>query len=394
MLVAVTVIVYIQDNVGWGWGLGIPTIAMFLSIITFVFGYPMYRNLDPSGSPFTRLVQVCVAAFKKRNLARVSDPKLLYENDQLDASISLAGKLLHTKHMTFLDKAATVTEEDNVKSPNLWRLNTVHRVEELKSVIRMGPIWAAGIIFITAYSQQSTFSLQQAKTMDRHLTSSFQIPAGSMTVFTFTCMLATTAFYDRLFVPFIRTFTGIDRGITFLQRMGIGFVISILATLVAGFVEVKRKHVASAYGLTDNPKATIPIFVFWLVPQYGLYGVAEAFMSIGHMEFLYDQAPESMRSTAMALFWSANSLGHYLSTLLVTVVHKLSAGPGGSNWLPDYNLNEGKLEYFYWLITVMQIINLVYYVFCAKFYTFKPVEIHRKEDGESTRDAVELASHV
>ncbi|GMP83270.1 hypothetical protein CsSME_00037238 [Camellia sinensis var. sinensis] len=176
--------------------------------------------------------------------------------------------------------------------------------------------------------------------------------------------------------------------------MGIGFVISILATLVAGFVEVKRKHVASAYGLTNNPKATIPIFVFWLVPQYGLHGVAEAFMSIGHMEFLYDQAPESMRSTAMALFWSANSLGHYVSTLLVTVVHKLSAGPDGSNWLPDYNLNEGKLEYFYWLITVMQIINLVYYVFCAKFYTFKPVEIHRKEDGESTRDAVELASHV
>ncbi|THG19996.1 protein NRT1/ PTR FAMILY 3.1-like [Camellia sinensis] len=394
MLVAVTVIVYIQDNIGWGWGLGIPAIAMFLSLITFVFGYPMYRNLDPSGSPFTRLVQVCVAAFKKRNLARVSDPKLLYENDQLDASISLEGKLLHTKHMKFLDKAATVTEEDDLKSPNLWRLNTVHRVEELKSVIRMGPIWAAGIILITAYSQQTTFSLQQAKTMDRHLTSSFQIPAGSMTVFTFTCMLATTAFYDRLFVPFIRTFTGIDRGITFLQRMGIGFVISIIATLVAGFVEVKRKHVASAYGLTDNPKATIPISVFWLVPQYGLHGVAEAFMSIGHMEFFYDQAPESMRSTAMALFWSAISLGSYLSTLLVTVVHKLSAGPGGSNWLPDYNLNEGKLEYFYWLITLMQIINLVYYAFCAKFYTFKPVEIHRKEDGESTGDGVELASHV
>ncbi|THF99040.1 hypothetical protein TEA_000656 [Camellia sinensis var. sinensis] len=132
------------------------------------------------------------------------------------SSISLLLVLLSV--LLFLDKAATVTEEDDLKSPNLWRLNTVHRVEELKSVIRMGPIWAAGIILITAYSQQTTFSLQQAKTMDRHLTSSFQIPAGSMTVFTFTCMLTTTAFYDRLFVPFIRTFTGIDRGITFLQR--------------------------------------------------------------------------------------------------------------------------------------------------------------------------------
>jgi peptide/histidine transporter 3/4 len=99
MLVAVTVLVYIQENIGWGWGLGIPTILMFMSIITFILGYPLYRNLNPAGSPFTRLVQVLVAACKKRNLPMVSDPKLLYQNDELDASISVDGKLLHTKQM-------------------------------------------------------------------------------------------------------------------------------------------------------------------------------------------------------------------------------------------------------------------------------------------------------
>ena len=99
MLLAVTVVVYIQDNVGWGWGLGTPTVAMALSIIAFLIGYPLYRNMDPAGSPFTRLIQVCVAAFKKRNLPMVSDPKFLYENDELDAPISLAGRLVHTKHM-------------------------------------------------------------------------------------------------------------------------------------------------------------------------------------------------------------------------------------------------------------------------------------------------------
>ncbi|XP_052199120.1 protein NRT1/ PTR FAMILY 3.1-like [Diospyros lotus] len=401
MLVAVTVIVYIQDNIGWGWGLGIPTIAMFLSIITFIFGYPLYRNLDPSGSPFTRLVQVCVAAFRKRNLGMVSDPKLLYENDELDASISVAGRLLHSKNFKFLDKAAIVTGEDNPKSPNLWRLNTVHRVEELKSVIRMGPIWAAGILLITAYAQQNTFSLQQAKTMDRHLTHSFQIPAGSMTVFTMSSMLATIAFYDRLFIPAVRRLTGLDRGISFLHRMGIGFVISILATLVAGFVEIKRKHAAAASGLMDKPYSIIPISVFWLVPQYTLHGIAEAFMSIGHLEFFYDQAPESMKSTAMALFWTAISIGNYVSTLLVSLVHKFSAGAGGENWLPDNNLNKGRLEYFYWLITLLQILNLCYYLCCAKIYTYKPIEIRRGEghggEGEPANaddDGLQLARHV
>ena len=96
VLIAVTVIVYIQENVGWGWGLGIPTVAFAISIIAFVLGLPLYRNFKPSGSPFTRLTQVMVAACRKRNLAMVSDPSLLYENEELDAAITANGILLHT----------------------------------------------------------------------------------------------------------------------------------------------------------------------------------------------------------------------------------------------------------------------------------------------------------
>lgn len=392
ILVAVTVLVYIQDNVGWGLGLGIPTVAMFLSIIAFIVGYPLYRNVNPAGSPFTRLMQVAVAAFHKRNVPNVPDPNLLYQNDEMDASISLGGKLVHSEQMKFLDKAAIVTAEDNSKTPNKWRLNTVHRVEELKSIIRMGPIWASGILLITAYAQQGTFSLQQAKTMDRHITKSFQIPAGSMSVFTIITMLTTTALYDRVLIRVARRFTGLDRGISFLHRMGIGFVISTIATFVAGFVEMKRKNVALAHGLIEHSHETIPISVFWLVPQYSLHGLAEAFMSIGHLEFFYDQAPESMTSTAMAFFWTSISLGNYISTFLVSLVHKFTAGPDGSNWLPDTNLNKGRLEYFYWLITLLQFINLIYYLFCAKFYTYKQIQIHDRGDSSSEGNHIELAT--
>ncbi|OWM75784.1 hypothetical protein CDL15_Pgr009428 [Punica granatum] len=394
MLVALTVLVYIQDNIGWGWGLGIPTILMFLSVVALVSGHPLYRMLDPAGSPFTRLVQVSVAAFKKRKVENVSDPDLLYRNNELDAPISVGGKLVHTKYMKFLDKAATVTEEDNPKTPNLWRLSTVHRVEELKQIIKMGPIWAAGILLFTSYAQQHTFSLQQARTMDRHLGGSFQIPAGSMSVFTMSAMLLTIIFYDRAFVPIARRFTGLDRGISVLHRMGIGFTISILPTFIAGFVEVKRKQAAADHGLTHLAHSTIPISVFWLIPQYCLHGIAEAFMSIGHLEFFYDQSPESMKSTAMALFWIAISAGNYVSTLLVTLVHKFSAGPDGSNWLPDNNLNVGKLEYFYWILTLLQVLNLFYYICCAKRYKYKPIQLHKVEARDSDEDGVELKPNV
>ncbi|KAF8398193.1 hypothetical protein HHK36_017119 [Tetracentron sinense] len=396
-LTALTVVVYIQDNVGWGWGLGLPAIAMALSVIAFVLGSPLYKKLKPAGSPFLRLTQVVVAAVKKRRTVRPSDPGLLYENRELDAAISCNGRLLHTNQLKFFDRAAIITEGENRDSNpfNPWRLSTVHRVEELKSIIRMLPISAAGILLVTASSHQNSFSIQQARTMDRHLSPSFQIPPATMNIFNVLTMLLGLVAYERIFVRIARRFTGNPSGITYLQRMGIGFAINIISTMVASFVEMKRKNVAANHNLLDKPLAIIPISVFWLVPQYSLHGLAEVFMSVAHLEFLYDQSPESMRSTAVALYWIAISAGNYLSTLLISLIHKYSGKE--RNWLPDRNLNVGKLEYYYMLVSGIQVINLIYYTICAWFYTFKPLEevetrsSAKLENGISKEGYVELA---
>lgn len=95
-LSALTIVVYIQDNMGWGWGLGIPTIAMLISIITFVLGSPLYKHVKPEGSPLVRLAQVIVAAVKKRKEALPNNSELLYQNWELDVAISSEGRLLHT----------------------------------------------------------------------------------------------------------------------------------------------------------------------------------------------------------------------------------------------------------------------------------------------------------
>lgn len=100
VLLALTVVVYIQENVGWGWGFGIPAIAMFASIVVFLAGYPLYVRLKPGGSPFTRLAQVAAAAFRKRNAPLPEDPRMLYQDHELDALISTNGRLLHTNQLT------------------------------------------------------------------------------------------------------------------------------------------------------------------------------------------------------------------------------------------------------------------------------------------------------
>ncbi|KAG6596175.1 Protein NRT1/ PTR FAMILY 3.1, partial [Cucurbita argyrosperma subsp. sororia] len=380
-LTALTVVVYIQDNVGWGWGFGLPTIAMALSVVAFVVGSPLYNKLKPSGSPLVRLAQVVVAAVKKRKASLPEDPKLLYRNHKLDAAIAIQGRLVHTDQFKWLDKAAVITTDESTSDPpNLWRLATVHRIEELKSIIRMLPIWAAGILLVTASSHQHSFTVQQARTMNRHLTPTFEIPPASLSIFGILSMLTGLVLYERLLVPFARRFTKNPSGITCLQRMGVGFAINILATLVSSLIEIRRKKVAAEHNLLDDPTATIPFSVFWLVPQFWLHGIAEVFMSVGHLEFMYDQSPESLRSTATALYWLAISMGNYVGTLMVSLVHKYSGKE--HNWLPDRNLNRGRLERYYWLVSGIQVLNLVYYVVCAWFYTYKPLEEEKDDEGE------------
>ncbi|CAM0955518.1 unnamed protein product [Alopecurus aequalis] len=387
-LLALTVVVYIQENVGWGWGFGIPAIAMFVSILVFVVGYPLYVRLKPGGSPFTRLAQVVAAAYKKRTAPLPEDPRMLYQDKELDALISTYGRLLHTDHLTFFDRAAIVTPADTAGSGklDLWRLATVHRVEELKSLVRMLPIWSGAILLVTAGSHNNSFTIMQARTMDRHVTQHFQIPPATMSIFGTLAMLVTLALYDRAFVPIARRITGKPSGITYFQRMATGLAISILGVASAALVEAKRRGSAAEHGLLDTPATVVPMSVFWLVPQYAIHGVAEGFSSVAHMEFLYDQAPESMRSTAAALFWLSASIGSYMGTVLVTAVQSATRGSG--EWLQD-NINMGRLDAYYWLVTCLMLLNLGYYLICFHFYTMKPLEL--AEDGDREKE-LELSS--
>ena len=66
------VIVYIQDNVGWGLGFGICAIPNAIAVVLFVLGKRFYRQVKPNGSPFTSIARVIVAAIRKRKLLGTS----------------------------------------------------------------------------------------------------------------------------------------------------------------------------------------------------------------------------------------------------------------------------------------------------------------------------------
>ncbi|KAL2232979.1 protein NRT1/ PTR FAMILY 6.3 [Sesamum indicum] len=370
-LVAVTVLVYIQDNVGREWGYGICACAIVVALAVFLAGTRRYRFKKLVGSPLTQIATVFVAAWRKRHLDVPSDPSLLFDDDDIVAGEGQRKKkkqkLPHSKEFRFLDKAAVKDSQAGAASTNKWYLSTLTDVEEVKLVIRMLPTWATTIMFWTVYAQMTTFSVSQATTLNRHI-GSFEIPAGSLTVFFVGSILLTVPIYDRIIVPIARRVLKNPHGLSPLQRIAVGLVLSIVAMVAAALTEIKRLNVARSHGLTHNETATVPMSVFWLVPQFLLVGSGEAFTYIGQLDFFLRECPKGMKTMSTGLFLSTLSLGFFFSSILVTIVHKVTGHQ--HPWLAD-NLNEGKLYDFYWLLTVLSIFNLMIFLFCARRYVYK-----------------------
>ncbi|KAF9610861.1 hypothetical protein IFM89_025323 [Coptis chinensis] len=86
-------LVWISTNQGWDWAFGVCVIAVFFGILFLCMGKSFYRNNVPTGSPIIRVLQVFVAAIRKRNLPL---PELTDELHELhDKEAGMGTEVLH-----------------------------------------------------------------------------------------------------------------------------------------------------------------------------------------------------------------------------------------------------------------------------------------------------------
>lgn len=255
------------------------------------------------------------------------------------------------------------------ESRDPWRLCTLNQVEEIKLMLGLTPIWLASLYFNIVQAQVSTFFTKQGSTMVTSMGPHLKLPPASLQFISGLTIIIIIPIYDRLFVPMARKLTARPTGITMLQRIGIGLCFSILTMLVAAMVESKRVKLASNHGILDSPKAIVPIRVWWLLPQYVLSGILDAFAIVGLQHLFYDQMPEAMRSLGAALYISNAGVGNFLSSAIIAIVEKASKG----KWLGN-NLNRAHLHFFYFLLAGLGVLDLCAFVFVAKRYVYKRVE--------------------
>uniref|UniRef100_A0A0D3G805 Uncharacterized protein n=1 Tax=Oryza barthii TaxID=65489 RepID=A0A0D3G805_9ORYZ len=259
--VTAAVMSYVQDNVGWGLGFGVPGMVMLLGLLVFLLGTRTYRFYDGGGS----------GAF---------------------SGVGEAG------------------------------------VEE------------------------------EPATLDRRIgpSSSFQVPPAALQSFLGVSIIPCVLLYEHVLVPAARRATGVATGITMLQRIGAGIAMCAVTLLVAALVEMRRLSAAR----DADPGAAVPMSLWWMVPQYVLFGAADVFAMVGMQEFFYDQVPGALKSLGLALYLSVLGVGSFISSFLISAIDVVTRRDGGTSWFDD-DLNRGHLDYFYLLLAALTVLDLLAY---------------------------------
>ncbi|KAM7512234.1 hypothetical protein LguiB_011109 [Lonicera macranthoides] len=381
-----TILGYFEDEGMWALGFWASTGSAIVALVLFLVGTPRYRHFIPRGNPLSRFCQVVVAAARKWTAEIPPRGGELYELDGQEVSSNGGRKILHTNGFKFLDRAAVITSKETTPKENEvydpWHLCTVTQVEEVKCILRLLPIWLCTILYSVVFTQMASLFVEQGAAMKTTI-STFHIPPASMSSFDILSVAAFIFIYRRVLDPIVAKLkkNSGSKGFTELQRMGIGLIIAILAMVVAGIVE----HFRLKYSQEGCPICTnsSTLSILWQIPQYVLIGASEVFMYVGQLEFFNKEAPEGLKSFGSALCMTSISLGNYVSSLLVTIVMRISTKsdqmPG---WIPG-NLNKGHLDMFYFLLAFLTTADFVVYILCAKWY--ENIRFGGKVSGEESR---------
>ncbi|KAG2572985.1 hypothetical protein PVAP13_7KG217700 [Panicum virgatum] len=191
------------------------------------------------------------------------------------------------------------------------------QVDETKAITRMLPIFISCLVIYLPFTLLMTLTIQVGSTMDKG-----------------PC-------YSRILTPLLRITIGHE------------CICGTAAAFIATLVEAKRMTIVEQHGLTSTGTA-VPMSVFWLVIQYFLLSIMDAASFGGLVEFIKSEAPPTMKPIAPAL-----------------VNRTTRHGDGGRGWLDGTNFNRTRLDHFFLLLAVFELVALINYTFWARRYTRK-----------------------
>ena len=238
-------------------------------------------------------------------------------------------------------------------------------VEEVKGVYSVFGFLTLMTLYWSVYAASPTLFYSQGCQMDYYF-GSFEMPIAMLNDVKSTTVLILIPLCDRFLYPWLKRGSCCNFGM--LRKIGVGYFVMALAMITAGLVEMRRKE-SKTLCITSTCDSSIYISelsVLWQIPQYFLAGVSWVFAYGVSFEFFSGQAPESMK----AIVYSLNLMTYGIACLLAQgflVIVDL--------WTPEWisdNLDDGHLEYYFFLVAGIMLLTLLVFIPYAMRYTYKP----------------------
>lgn len=109
--------------------------------------------------------------------------------------------------------------------------------------------------------------------------------------------------------------------------------------------------------------------------------MVQVFAYMGQLEFFYDQVPDDMQTIGTALFTSNTGVAHFVCTSILQLVTSVTGRWSGQPWIVS-NINQSRLDKYYWMLTVLSALNFVAFFLVSLGYTYKTAERHEPEHNK------------
>lgn len=177
-------------------------------------------------------------------------------------------------------------------------------VEGVRSVFRIALVFLPIVAFWALYFQYGSSWFDQAELMNRDVLGWHMESAQMEALNAFLILVMVPAFAYGVY-PLLEK---LGLKTTLLRRMTAGMFVAVPSFLSAAMIERwieagRHPHIA------------------WQVIQYVLISIAETLVSVTALEFAYTQAPKSLKSTIMALWFLCIGVGSFVTSVVTKYVH-------------------------------------------------------------------------
>jgi len=372
-LISYTLISYLCQDVSFALGWSIPTIAMFCAIVVFLSRSAYYHEPQHDTSMIGQFVGISWFALKhrkrKQEIVKDFNQNILGSfQPQTTSSTTNPNENDNDNDEQgtyYDDNELNVTWLDVAKLQYNGEYDN-ELVEEVKMVYSVFGFLPFMTLYWIVYAAMNSLFYSQGCQMNYMMADNFAFPIATLNDANIIIILILVPILDRCIYPCLNSPLSCCR-FGMLKKIGVGYFFLALAMVVAGLVEVWRKS-TTTFDIASTCDSTVYISdlsVLWQIPQYLLVGTSEVFASITSLEFFSGQAPDSMRSIVYALNLVVTGIGFLLAALLVFIVDMFKP-----QWIPP-DLDDGHLEYYYFLIAAIMIATLIAFIPYANKYEYR-----------------------